>query len=461
MQYLPQMPTPSASNMLFEIQQTIDAFGDAFLAYHLNPAEMIRLRNCGPETPYGILYDCIYSCRNIVQVARNQRENIDYALHRMDALYEETQEWNNRFAAFTKHLADDQSPHEALELFKYDKDFASLYSDVNGYTPFMWACYNGHYDLVMEMLNTEGAVNLSDMQYEYGNTALLMSIEQGHTEIATQLIKNGADVFQARNDGYTPLMAAAEFGHTGLIEEILWQARHDAEDDCVTEYVNRSGGGGGKSHLAHTALMWAINARETKAALVLTNSVFSNADTTSKSGYNALIFASSFYSEKMEDTHLFGFLLDDTLDLEQETMNPWATTIFDQAYIMLGYTALLYACENGDTSKVEQLLAYGANPNHGVAQLTSVQYGYTPLMAAHGHYDITRLLIKAGADVRRVFKLHDGQLKTALQFAEYANGDGYDLIELAESLTALPPLPRSRASSMGSDDMPPLVPMQY
>jgi hypothetical protein len=82
-------------------------------------------------------------------------------------------------------------------------------------------------------------------------------------------------------------------------------------------------------------------------------------------------------------------------------------------------------------------------------------------MAAHGHYDITRLLIKAGADVRRVFKLHDGQLITALQFAEYANGHGYDLIELAGSLTALPPLPRSRASSMGSDDMPPLVPMQY
>jgi ankyrin repeat protein len=131
---------------------------------------------------------------------------------------------------------------------------------------------------------------------------------------------------------------------------------------------------------------------------------------------------------------------------------------------MMGFTALLHACENGNTQKVEQLLSRGADPNHGAAQITSTRYTYTPLMAAHGHYEITRLLLKAGADVRREFKLHNGQMKRALHFAEFADGDGYDLIDLAESLQALhaplPPLPRSRCSSIDDvtdDDMPPLV----
>lgn len=59
-----------------------------------------------------------------------------------------------------------------------------------------------------------------------------------------------------------------------------------------------------------------------------------------------------------------------------------------------GYTALMWACDNGHTQIVEMLLAAGAEPN------TSDQKGYTPLMMAaySGYTDIACKLVSYGAD---------------------------------------------------------------
>lgn len=459
--------SPSHSAMLSEIRATFEAFGDALLADYLTVIEMNTARNCGDNTPYSLLFKGVTACRKAVEGIRQQRQTIDTALQKIDGLYSQNEAWDQRIADFLRDMSDAQDPEEVLALFRHDEGFASGFADENGYTPFMWACYNGHYDVVREMLDSYDAVRLSDAMVNDGQTALLFAIENGHTTIARELMSFGADTFQGRKDGYTPLMAAAEFGHTELVKTILWQAQYDFTDDTdMKEYVNRSGGGGTKGHWSQTALMWAIGAHHIETAQVIASSPFSDARTVAGSGYNALIVAAGCYNNNQNDLDLFFALANDTPDLEHEVAGTCKSQLFDRPYSMMGYTALLHACENGSAHKVEQLLSRGADPNHGAAQLNSTRYSYTPLMAAHGDYDVTRLLLKAGADVRREFKLHDGQLKRALDFAEFADGAGYDLIELAESLqalhTPLPPLPRSRCSSIDDvtdDDMPALVRM--
>jgi ankyrin repeat protein len=458
--------------MLAEIHATFEAFGDALLAEHLTPIEMNTARNCVSTTPYSLIFKGVTACKKAVESIREQRNTIEAGLKQMDSLYSENERWDTRVGDFLRDMNEGYDPQEVLSLFKADESFASGFSDENGYTPFMWACYNGHHDLVNQMLDTWDAVRLADTLFIDGQTALLMAIENGHTEIAKDLIRWGADVFQGRKDGYTPLMAAAEFGHTELVKTILWQAQYDTADDGDTkEYVNRSGGGGGKAHWSQTALMWAIGSHHIDTARVIADSPFCEVRTVAKCGYNALIVAASCYSESQADLDLFSILIAGTPDLEHRITIPSTCVIFKRNYTMLGHTALLYACDNGNAHKVEQLLNAGADPNHGVRQMTSTRYAYTPLMVAHGHYMITRLLLKAGADATREFKLHDGQMKRALDFAAFAEEDcdtlaelgGYDLIDLAESLQAqrpLPPLPRSRCSSIGDvsdDDMPQLV----
>jgi len=449
--------------MLSEIRATTEAFGHAFLADYLSVIEMNMLRNClcvpAAEQPRSTLLQGITACKKAVESIRQQHKTIDAGLHAMDALYSENKGWDDRVSAFIADMNDKHDPEDVLALFNYDEDFASGFADDSGFTPFMWACYNGHLQLVQEMLPF---ARLSDTLFEDGQTALLMAIEGGHTDIVIELIANGADICQGRKDGYTPFMAAAEFGHTDLVKTILWHAEYEMDNEGVTEYVNRSGGGGcndKKKSWSQTALMWAMGGHHTSTARVIAENAFCNARTVVESGYNALMVAAS---SNQDDQGLFSTLLYDTVALEQETTTPHIVNLCNQRYSLTGYTALLHACENANSQMVEELLNNGADPNHGATLVQKKRFTYTPLMAADGHYEITRLLLKAGADVRREFKLHDGQIKRALDFAE--DTDGHDLIELAENLYAMaaniPSLPRSRSSSIGDvsdDDMPALI----
>lgn len=456
------MPAPH-SVMLSEIRVTIEAFGIALLSKHLTNGDMGCLRTSNNHTPYSALLTNTAACRQAVESIRRQNESISTALQVVDSFYSQAQAWDDRINAFLSNMDANQSPDEALILFRYDNNFASRFADqpVHGYTPFMWACCMGHHDVVKEMLPV---AQLHQALFDDGQTALLMAIESGHTEIAKELIVNGADITQGRTDGYTPLMAAAEFGYNNLVCSILWQAQWcDMESPDVTEYVNRSGGGGGDIHWSQTALMWAISGHQLYTAQLIAESAYCESRTIAECGYNALIAAASFYDEGEEDLTLFSTILNDTPNLEEQATTTSTAILFDRPYYMLGYTALLSACEKGSTQKVQMLLERGANPNHGLGELTFFSYEYTPLMAAHGHYEITLLLLKAGADVRREFKLRDGEIVRALHFA--VGADGHQLIDLAERLQApiprpLAPLPRSRCSSIGNDsddDMPALV----
>ncbi|KAA0185197.1 Ankyrin repeat family A protein 2 [Fasciolopsis buskii] len=78
-----------------------------------------------------------------------------------------------------------------------------------------------------------------------------------------------------------------------------------------------------------------------------------------------------------------------------------------------GFSALLWACANGQKGAVELLLYYGAN------MLLTGDNGETGLLlaACRGHYEVVHYLLRAGFPVDQSDELYN----TALMFAAYNN----------------------------------------
>eukprot|EP01045_Picozoa_sp_COSAG04_P023940 COSAG04_NODE_2922_length_3381_cov_62.270871_5_plen_176_part_00 len=55
----------------------------------------------------------------------------------------------------------------------------------------------------------------------FRNTALRFAAQEGHEEAVGALAEGGADLDKAGNDGETPLMQAAYFGHSGVVRRLL------------------------------------------------------------------------------------------------------------------------------------------------------------------------------------------------------------------------------------------------
>ena len=93
---------------------------------------------------------------------------------------------------------------------------AALMSDVNmknayGNTPLIWAAENGHTELAKELIGAKADVNVKAKD---GKIPLICAVKNGHTEIAKELIGAKADVNVEAKDGKTPLIWAAVKGHT-------------------------------------------------------------------------------------------------------------------------------------------------------------------------------------------------------------------------------------------------------
>lgn len=102
---------------------------------------------------------------------------------------------------------------------------------------------------------------------------------------------------------------------------------------------------------------------------------------------------------------------------------------------------LIAAIKAGDSAEVENLIAGGADVNERMPVVGSLDDHYTPLgiAAREGHADITRALLRAGADPRRVTGLMRG---TPLHEASY-----FGRTEIIQALTE----GRSRADAPVSE----------
>ena len=75
-----------------------------------------------------------------------------------------------------------------------------------------------------------------DVKNKYGLTPLMWAANNGHSDIASLLLQHGANIEAKDEDGRTPLMYASSWGHTDTASLLL---QHGADID-VTDYEGAS-----------------------------------------------------------------------------------------------------------------------------------------------------------------------------------------------------------------------------
>ncbi len=266
--------------------------------------------------------------------------------------------------------------------------------DEDRWTPLMYAAYRGK-PKVAKFLTEEAGIDLN-LQNKYGATALIISADEGRTEILEALLKAGANVDLQNKDGWTALMYTAEKGRTDMVQDLV-----GAEAD-----VNL------KNKYGVTALMIATEKGHTDIVQALIKAG-ANVDIKENNGWTALMYASE---KGQKDT--VEALLEAGADVNIKENNGWTSLMFaiatgetEVAKFLIekeltnlnltnkdGTTALMFAAsKNNNTKTLEALLEAGADVN------LKDNDGWTALMYAtkKGHDDIVQALVKAGADVNR------------------------------------------------------------
>ena len=91
--------------------------------------------------------------------------------------------------------------------------------DNYGRTPFMWACYNGHKDVVKLLLDHSEGIDLNARD-RWGKTAFMIACQRGRKDVVKLLLDHSERIeFNAKSTcGRTALMWARENGHKHIVK---------------------------------------------------------------------------------------------------------------------------------------------------------------------------------------------------------------------------------------------------
>jgi ankyrin repeat protein len=215
-------------------------------------------------------------------------------------------------------------------------------------TALHWAAQNDDLTVADALIRKGAKVNaVTDL----GITPLWIAASNSSTAMIDRLLQAHADPNIAPQTNGTPLMIAARLGNADAVKALL---DHGADPNAKEA-----------SH-GQTALMWAVSGRHPDVVRLLL-AAHADVGARTKSWTQRVLMCCQYYESESDG--------DDTV-------------------VKGGYTALLFAAQDGDVATVKMLLAAGADIKDAAPDGSSAL-----LIAAHAEQDdVAAALLDAGAD---------------------------------------------------------------
>lgn len=216
----------------------------------------------------------------------------------------------------------------------------------DGATALHWAAHWDNLAMAQALLAAGAKPNIAN---DLGVTPLWLASLNGSEAMADRLLKAGADPNRALPSGETPLMAASRTGAVPVVKLLLAKGA----DVNAREAVK-----------SQTALMWAVSEKHADVTKALLEG-------------GADVSARSAVRKRRVNTDAAGFGAGVVMEVEQG-----------------GYTALLFAAQQGDLESARLLLDRGAAPDDTAPDGTTAL-----VVASHsGHRAVATLLLERGAN---------------------------------------------------------------
>ena len=233
------------------------------------------------------------------------------------------------------------------------------------------ACDNGlavTVDTLLNALSDEGRLAVLSQEDHYGNTALMLAAQHGHTAIVQLLLKSLKDanadlpaaINQEDNHGNTALMWSSNNGHTEIVQLLIDTLQvANADLPAAINYAGFSG---------VTALMWAAQNGHAETAQLLLAGLpkqdrLAALNLTDNFGRTALMWAAQNGHAETVQLLLAGLPKQDRLAALNLTDN-------------FGRTALMRAAQNGHAETVQRLLQHLQDDHVNLILLINKQNNY-------------------------------------------------------------------------------------
>lgn len=301
------------------------------------------------------------------------------------------------------HLAADKGH---LEIVKYlvQKGANLTLQDDNGMSALQWAAYGGNVDIAKFLLDSGADIEIAKPN---GSRSMHGAANRGHLEMVKLLLSRGAQLDPSNQANFTPMLSAAAANQFEVVRYLL---ERGAAVNVVTIYQT-------------TALIYAVNAghREVVADLLARGARIES--DSSEFEYPLSTAAFLGHTEIMELLIQHGANVNYTTAQNSTPLHNAAWGGHAVAVRLLlqhgakpnavsssGETPLLPAVRDGYAEVVAVLLESGSDAN-----VKEPDFGRSLLhcAAAKGYNEITKLLVKAGAQVNAV----DSAGRTPLYYA--------------------------------------------
>jgi ankyrin repeat protein len=264
-------------------------------------------------------------------------------------------------------------------------------------TALMYACFNGHIDVVKLLIKHK--VNMNVKRNYDGKTALMYAVQEEHYEITKLLIENGCDIFSMCLDGKSALNIGLLLNREEIIELLLFHYPIDYK------FKN------GKS-LLHLAVLY----KNIYAVKLLLKNGF-DINIHDNNGNSPLFYA--FYVNSYKIINLLIEHSSENIKDMLYSYNHYENYDFDEPYFHLPYIfkntpLFMKVIYLGNIKIIEQCIKYEIDLNY----MTS-SYLY-PLCIAYnlGHFKILEYLVENGADI---LKEHSETLSISNLAVEHNN----------------------------------------